>query len=267
MKNELEKIKKKYFKQNTRYGYYSKRIAHTLLDAIKNAKENDAPDFYYLKNNTCYLFEHFEFDASQKSNNKGSFFKRQEKEADKIIDIKTKERLSSKKAKENEITSYGAFSTGIKSNYQKEFWKNNFIDTFSKHYKKLDKYKTNLLDKKTIDKNTNIKNIFVIEDTTEFGAFESIESNRICLPCDFDFGIDILIKSKDIDYFVFLNEAQQIIFIVNRTALKIMKKNCLNFDKTKMFFFNNIQVVSALVAIPDSLMKNNNSQNTSPNKQ
>ena len=78
MKNELERIKKKYLKQNTRYGYYSKKIAHCLLNAIKNAKENDAPDFYYLKNNTCYCFEHFEFDASQKSNNKGSFFKRQE---------------------------------------------------------------------------------------------------------------------------------------------------------------------------------------------
>ena len=78
MKNELAKIKRKYLKQNTMYGYYSEKIAHTILTAIKNANENDAPDFYYLKNNTCYCFEHFEFDASQKSNNKGSFFKRQE---------------------------------------------------------------------------------------------------------------------------------------------------------------------------------------------
>ena len=196
MKNELEKIKRTYFNENARYGYTNKRSAHLLLKAINNAISCDAPDFYYLTDKTCYIFEHFEFDASQMSKNKGSFYKRQENEAFKQIDIKTKERLLSKKASQDSVTSYGAFTTPIKSNYNKEFWKINFISTFNKHYDKVEQYKNNLVDKGIINNKTKIKNVFVIEDVTELGANRFDDAQNVYFPFEFDFCLDFLIKAN-----------------------------------------------------------------------
>lgn len=257
MKNELQRIKNKYITHGKILSC-SKKIGNFLYKAITKAIENDAPDFYYLNNNICYCFEHFEFDASKKTRTKGSNFRKQEKEADKTIDLKSNELLSTKHAKENEITNYGTISAEIKSNYQKNFWKQNFIDVFLKHYNKLDEYRNNLTLKGVVNTNTKIKNIFVIEDVTEFGVFEATDKNKIFNPYDFDFCIDLLINSKNVDYFIFLNKSQQFVFIVNKTAIKNLKKCCYEFEKTEIFFFNNIQVISALIAIPQNILNKNN---------
>ena len=256
MKNELEKIKQTYFNKDGSYGCTNKRSAHLLFKAIKNAIASDAPDFYFLSKNTCYIFEHFEFDASKMSVGKGSFFKRQEQEAYKQIDIQTKERLLNKKADQDKITNYGAFSTPIKSNYNKEFWKINFVETFNKHYKKIAEYKKNLLDKGIINNKTKIKNIFVIEDTTELGANRFDDVKNVYLPFEFDFCVDLLIKANKVDYFIFLNKDAGIIFVINKLALKNMREKSLKFDETEFLFFNNIQLVSALVTIPNNLVNN-----------
>lgn len=255
MKNELEMIKKNYLSKNLRYGYYSLSVAKKLLNILPKCQSFERPDFYYLENDICYIFEHFQFDASKTLSKKGSSFKLAEIKSQRIIDNKTKEKLKTQPSDPDNITNYGAFSTAIKCEQNKIFWKSNFLNNFLNHYNKINLYRENLINAKVIDSNTKIKNVFIIEDTTEFGAYKSFNSENVSYPFDFDFGIDALGKAKKINYFIFLNKSQPEMFFVNRKSIKLMKQHQLNFDKTKMFFFNNIVSISALVTVPDKLLK------------
>ena len=79
--------------------------------------------------------------------------------------------------------------------------------------------------------------------------------DKICYPFDFSFGIDVLQKAKRVNYFIFLNESQEELFFVNRSSFNKMKKYVLNFEKTKMFFLNDVKLVSAKITVPDSIFE------------
>ena len=76
MKNELEYIKVKYFNKNTEVATYCENITDKLLSYIKNGVPYEKPDFYFMEGDICYVFEHFQFDASKHLSKKGSSFKR-----------------------------------------------------------------------------------------------------------------------------------------------------------------------------------------------
>ena len=255
MKNELEMIRKNYLSKNLRYGYYSLRVAKKFLNILPKCESFERPDFYYLENDICYVFEHFQFDASKTLSKKGSSFKLAESKTQRIIDNKTKEKLQTKPSDPNNITNYGVFSTAIKCNQNQIFWKSNFLTNFFNHYNKINLYRENLINAKVINANTKIKNVFIVEDTTEFGAYNSFDSENVTYPFNFNFGIKALEKAKKVDYFIFLNKSQPEMFFVNKSSIKLMKQYQLDFDKTKMFFFNNIVSISGIVTVPEKLLK------------
>ncbi len=255
MKNELEKIKHKYLKPNNYYGYYSKIIAKKLLKILNNAICCERPDFYYIESDICYICEHFEFDASINKAKKGSMFKRAEHQTRVKIKHEFEDKMTNNPPSETEISNYGAISKGIHYKQDKNSWKSNFISAFDNHYLKIEDYRNNLISKKIINDKTIIKYIFIIEDTTIFGAFKNIKMDKICYPFDFSFGIDVLQKAKRVNYFIFLNESQEELFFVNRSSFNKMKKYVLNFEKTKMFFLNDVKLVSAKITVPDSIFE------------
>lgn len=253
MKNELEYIRKKYIKPYPRYCYSNQSVADLLLEVLNNATPSNRPDFYYLKNNTCYICEHFQFDAS-KTTRKGSSFKRAEKNADRQIDKKTISVLKSTKYNNDSVTNCGSFYENIECSQNKYFWKDNFIKNFESHYLNLKEYQENLIQQNIINKHTKIKNIFVIEDTTELGAFLSKDSNSVCYPISFEFGIKLINNATAIDYVIFLNSTTKVMVFTHKNEYKDMKTK-FNFSKTEMFFFNNISKITSIVAIPKQLLK------------
>lgn len=253
-KNELSKILKYYFKKDTIYGCSStKEVANEILSVMRYATNFEKPDFYYIKDNVCHICEHFEFDASKKLSRKGSKFKREEIFADKRIDEQTAQVLATCKHNNTKINSLGAFNTTINCELNKNFWKENFIKISNEHYKQLETYAENLLQNNLITKDTIIKNVFVVEDTTEFGGWYSLNNSTLAYPFDFDFGVNQMILLEKIDYFVYLNKSQKQIMIVDKMSLSNLKDNALCFDKTSILFFSNIMSITGLITIPKEL--------------
>lgn len=254
-KNELSKILKYYFKKDTIYGCSStKEVANEILSVIRYATNFEKPDFYYIKDNVCYICEHFEFDASKKLSRKGSKFKREEIFADKRIDEQTAQVLATCKHDNTKINNLGAFNTTINCELNKNFWKENFIKISNEHYKQLETYAENLLQNNLITKDTIIKNVFVVEDTTEFGGWYSLNNSTLAYPFDFDFGVNQMILLEKIDYFVYLNKSQRQLMIVDKKSLNSLSNKVLEFDKTSILFFSNIMSITGLITIPNKLL-------------
>lgn len=256
MKNELLKIRNKYMKPKTGYWYYDTNIANFLLEVINKATPFDSPDFYYIKDEICYICEHFEFDAS-KNTSKGSSLKRAEKDAERKINKQTIATLEKTQYNKNSITDCGSFCENVKCIQNKHYWKDNFVKIFKAHYDNIINYKNNLINNKIINKNTKVKNIFIIEDTTEFGAFLNKETKYVCYPICFDFGINTLRNANEIDYVIFLNSAIREMILIDRNIFNNMQSK-LDFDQCEMFFFNKMVNIVAIVVVPDKLLKKDN---------
>lgn len=253
MKEELIKIRNKYIKPTTQYWYYDDKVAKFLLEVINKATPHDCPDFYYIKDGICYICEYFQFDAS-KNTRKGSSLKRAEKDSERKINEQTKIVLEKIQYNKHSITDCGAFFENVECVQNKHYWKDNFIKIFNDHYVNIINYKKNLLHNKIINKNTKVKNIFIIEDTTELGAFINKNAECVCYPICFDFGIDTLKKATEIDYVIFLNSAIREMILIDRNIFKNMQSK-LDFDQCEMFFFNKMVNIVAMVVVPDKLLK------------
>ena len=65
-----------------------------------------------------------------------------------------------------------------------------------------------MLQNNLITKDTIIKNVFVIKDTTEFGGWYSLNNSTLAYPFNFDFGVKQMELLKKVDYFVYLNKSK-----------------------------------------------------------
>jgi len=259
MKNELESIWKQYFRQGTLFGYISsKKVADSILSAIKNAKQNekDPPDFYYVdKNKTCYMFEHFEFDASYRKKHKGSKYKIAELETNKRLDKMSFEELKNSQIDKSKINYIGTYTDTIDCELNKDNWKINFNNLFDKHYKNIDKYKNSLIGQDIIKRNTSVFKAFIIEDTTESGGYISENNGHILIyPYMFDFGIDKMLISDKVDYYIYLNRAAKQIIIIDKEYIFKLIDVQRDFEKTNILFLNNNLVISGLITIPKKLL-------------
>ena len=116
-----------------------------------------------------------------------------------------------------------------------------------------------LLKNNIITDDTIIKNVFIIEDTTEFGGWYNYNTNnyKLAYPFDFNFGVEQMKSLESVDYFVYLNKSQRQIMIVDKISLDNLKDNTINFDKTSILFFNNMMDISCLITIPKELLNKN----------
>ena len=251
---EIDRIKQEYFiNKNFRYGAFCcPKSSRKILDFMFNSIPFEKPDFYYFDNQKCYLFEHFEFDASKRVKNCGSLSRRNLNVTNKEIDNEWKS-ITSNVTKRDEITNWETITKTVENHASKESWKENFCNTFDEHYNKLNVYQDNL--KTVLGQDVKFINCFVIEDTTELGGLYFLNGkHHHTLVCIFDFAIKKMNEAKKIDYFIYLNRQDCFCMIISRNGLKKIVVNQLDFNKTNMVFFNQSHVISACISIPDELM-------------
>lgn len=116
----------------------------------------ECPDFFTQKGNLIFIIEHFEFDSSKRIH-KGSTLRRNKKKVDDEI-IK------------NIAMGESSVVKTVQNNGDAENYLKNLFVVFNKHYKQIDTYKTNLLNKLNIN-HANFKIIFFIVDKKDFGSY------------------------------------------------------------------------------------------------
>lgn len=237
MKNELNYIKTQYAKNG--YFHYNdfthNQSAKLILKKLDTSQNFEQPDFYCLdtKYNICYLFEHFEFDASPKTS-KGSLYRKKSIEND--IEI-TKE--ANKFIKEHD-EGYLPIIKHIETSATKSQWKENFFNVFNSHYAKVEKYKENLKSHLNIN-DIQFVTIFLIEDKTEFGAYGFHNGKGDFYHIyDFDLPLQKLLESDNIDYFIFLNLDTCEINVFNSAYISEHINSTLAFDEIQLAFINTI---------------------------
>ena len=107
-KNEKQYIIKSYQKNGNLnlQLFCCKCKGFNIVDKFILSQPFNRPDMYYLKNNICYIFEHFEVDASQFVEGRGSAYKRNCKIVDKELIEKSNEIIKNPKMKTNEISKH-----------------------------------------------------------------------------------------------------------------------------------------------------------------
>lgn len=254
---EILRIRQEYL-MNKRFrceAFCSPRNGRKILDMMFQSTPFEKPDFYCFNNQRCYLFEHFEFDASQRVENCGSLSRRNLHKTNKEIDKEWKE-VTSNVTKRDEITNWGTITKTVENCVSKESWKENFCNTFDDHYSKLNIYQNNL--KNELGQDIKFANCFVIEDTTELGGLYLLNGKHYHVIASlFDFAINKMKEAKKIDYFIYLNRQDCFCMIISRKGLKKMANNQLILDETHIVFFNQTHVISACVSIPDEIINKN----------
>lgn len=244
MKKELEYIKKEYAKNG--YFYYNdftqNKSAHHLLEKLNKSQDFEQPDFYFYENNTnvCYLFEHFEFDASLNTS-KGSLYRKKSTENE--IEITNEANKFIKENKEGFIPIIKHIETAA----TKSQWEENFFNVFDSHYKKINKYKEKL--KNTLNKQElQFVTTFVIEDKTEFGAYglHNGKGHYFHLH-DFDIPLHKLLDAKEIDYFIFLDFDTHTINIFNKPYIIEHENDFIPFNEVQLAFIDSIMEYSAVL--------------------
>lgn len=228
-----------------------------ILDKFFKSKDSDHPDFYYLDNDCCYIFEYFEVDASYRSKNKGSQYIRNRVKADAEIESETQKLILQNPPKNNGISNIGTISKTVFQNANISNLRTNFLEIFDEHYKEIEKYKQDITNKEHLA-HKNFKVIFIIEHTTELGGFYLLNNNNCRFLLHYsDFVIDKLKKSNMVDYVIFLDknlEQKQFVFMKNGEFENLSKK-IIDTNKTHIMFFNDITDISVTLYVPKSKLK------------
>lgn len=81
-----------------------------IFDKFCKSAAFNRPDMYFINNKICYMFEHFEIDASLYIDGKGSSYKRNIFIADKQLKKQANDLIKNSQIDKNEISSQGTTS-------------------------------------------------------------------------------------------------------------------------------------------------------------
>ncbi len=243
--------------------YCAKSKALSIIDKFMYSQPFNRPDMYYINNQCCYMFEHFEVDASLFEEGKGSAYKRNVFISDKQIIQESNEIIKNSKINKNEISSCGTTSKTISQEASKLNLRNNFIRIFDSHYNNIEEYKKNI-QTKTNKNYKKYKTIFIIEQTTEFGGWvykNNQPTNLELFYCDFV--LDKMKCAVNVDYFIFINKSDsgKCFTIIENGNFKKLSKHIFNFEKTKILFLNNVTTITSTIFIPKSMIKKGSKPN------
>ena len=199
-----------------------KRFEKSLIEG--EVIEFDAPDLYIKNEDTVWIIEHFEIDC-YKANRKGSLY-RVEKNR---IERKEKEYIASQEGNLyidsiNAESSYDDYIHNVKRN-------------FENHYKKIEKYKTNLIEKCVIDNKSDIIVLFIIEDVSPLGSTcIDTEGNWVPINLLLDkYFLRMLKKRKDLDCILFLSSCSnnKNRWFINIHEIDEYMKNSYDYNECK----------------------------------
>lgn len=228
-----------------------------IFDKFCHSTAFNRPDMYFVNNRICYMFEHFEVDASLYKAGKGSSYKRNIFIADKQLEKQANDLIKNSQINKNEISSQGTTSVTTTQEAGKTNLKENFIRIFDNHYSNINEYKENVSEHLAL-KIPKFKTIFIIEQTTEFGGILLKDGKHINLELFYcDFVIDKLKSATNVDYFIFINKSdnERFFTIIENGNFARLEEHILNYDKEKIFFINNVTTLTTTIFIPKSKLK------------
>lgn len=259
MNKELKNIYNHYVRNNevNVISFCNKKESFKIVNCLFKSVPFDHPDFYYINNKCCYIFEHFEVDASYRYKKKGSQYLQDRVKVDREIDEDIKKLINEKQHTKNRITPIGVISKSVKQKANIKNLEMNFNDIFDKHYKQIDKYIETLRSKYNSAKK-KIKTIFIVEHSTEFGGFylEKGRTTSFTLYCA-DFVLEKIKQNKKVDYFIFLDRSENVksFVVLKSNNLTRLKKIQIDTASNKIHFINDIMDFTSAVFIPKSKLQ------------
>ena len=249
-KNEKENILKNYANGRVPLRFFcNKKSGENIFFKFYYSTNYERPDMYYVNNKCCYIFEHFEIDASLYKKKKGSLYKMNANFAEKKLEALSNNIIQNSKIDKDKVNSCGSCCVTANQEAKKDYLKSNFIRIFYDHYKNIQFYKDNLKTHLNL-KNQKFKIIFIIEDTTEFGGFLLKNGKPEDLKLFYcDFVVDMLKSARDIDYFIFL-DSEKVLNVIKNGKFAKLEKHILNFDKEKIVFINQVISTNTPIFLP-----------------
>lgn len=255
MKNEVIKTLEHYFRNESNTVQYlgSDEGVNLFANLLQGGTmiPGDAPDAVLVQNNIALIIEHFEFDSAA-VNRKGSTSRMEQARIDR------------------EQRSLAATETGviyhskIKATCSYQDYIDNVTRSFCEHYRRIDTYKQNLLDRGIITNDTTVKTMFLIEDVSPIGSIAVDNSGTkphtvpIVLAQSPEF-LNLLTKSTSLDYVLccsYVGDSEYVWFIDCGELSAYKEKQCSYADMR--FLSNYPSVVISKISIPERNLPNGN---------
>lgn len=225
----------KYFgtnEKNTIHFHGSEENVSAFLMVMEkySIKRFDAPDFYIKddRNRIVYIIEHFEIDCYKKGR-KGSGFRLEESRIYKTIKELQKE------------YAYEEYHDIISAETSYDFYINNVIKTFEKHYNHIQLYKDNLKTFLSFNEDWQFKVVFFIEDVSPLGTQvydrNSSEMKLVNIASSIEFLTNFKAK-EDVDFILSCSSCnnENDIWFIDRNNLDEYVNNAENYSQ--MQFMN-----------------------------
>ncbi|HNX63900.1 MAG TPA: hypothetical protein PKI60_01770 [Oscillospiraceae bacterium] len=232
MSSEAIETIKRYFSsdENIMQFFGDKSEAYEIRDYLCNGEKfpGDIPDMALTLNENCLAIEHFEFDSSQNSK-KGSHNKIELARIERKFDQSTSETFLSD-------------TINVSSSYQQ--YVTNVSMQFENHYKKIEAYKKNLIEKGIAFSDDSIKITFLIEDCSPLGTIayydddNDVKREPITLAKSPEF-LTLMRKCPNVDYVIACSSAleRKFIWLISQKSLDEYDKNALNYSQMKFCEF------------------------------
>lgn len=203
------------------------------LLAKKEFEKTKRPDIYVENDITVYGIEHFEYDAHKRNRN-GSVQRGECAKMKRSANERIKEAFKT----QDSITTF----YGMNSKTNEDYYKANFIESFTEHYRKIGVYKKHLSDVLKIDSN-KISMWFIAEDTTPLGSYficrnKPKQGEEPAFPLYFKEIETLFLTSAELDGIIFADNCNKILTLVKRDerAVKELKESHY-YHGEPLFFF------------------------------
>lgn len=247
MKNELEHIIRTYFSEDNTPIHFIGDGTHVeiLAEKLSRLVPFDHPDAYAVLDDEVLIFEHFEFDSSNKLRRKGSQQRRSESEDNKAFAAVVP-------------TEKGTLHHGtILADYTIGNYRENLRQVFCKHYNEIPGYESTLREKGIITNSKKVTTLFFVEDTTLLGNIFETENREegwqpLVLPlCDFF--LELFENSQDLDIVIAVSwyPNEYCLWYIDRSMIQDCKLQAIDTKEIRIINFDP-QHVGVKISIPDS---------------
>lgn len=213
-------------------------FANLLINNWSNIIEFESPDLLLITGEDTIVFiEHFEFDSSENKSKGSSFMKE--------LDCIDREMISKPT---------GIIHKQLKSSFSHENTTANLVKIFNNHYKKINTYKSNILEsliesgKITTDYSVKFISCFLIQDTSPL-PFYDISSSPVTEISILNLRVlyELLEPSSELDYLLVSDDTNLTLIGNSKENINELKKVTIESDN---IYFPSPHLITSLIEVP-----------------
>ena len=249
-KNEVTRFKNSYI------NFLKKHEKSDLCKWLENATDFEKPDGYYFDRNNKFLviFEHFDIDCSEQMKKKtkslGSTLRKNYNDTNQEVqnEIQSSGDLyeSTKVIEQGYYTQSGnnkTFHIGENGDKYRDNFVKNFKESFDSHSKKIEEYKTHVIQELKIQP-TKIQICFLVEDKTLLGTYYLTKKKSYGDPVILTDTLQFqeIINRSSVDHLIFGRQQDKIACIGHKGDSKSKK---IDLNEREFFVFPAIPLFTA----------------------